>query len=54
VEKRKGLSRNLPAHFFLEVVPNKFTGGLTDPRLVYVLRWMAEKQAGSDFNPLTR
>src|SRR5271157_1752493 len=39
-------------HFFLEVVPNKVAGGLTDPRMVYVLRWMAGKQAGSDFSPL--
>ena len=44
--------KDLLAHFFLEVVPNKFTGGLTDPRAVYILRWMAGKQAGSDFNPL--
>ncbi len=44
--------KDLLAHFFLEVVPNKFTKGLTDPRAVYVLRWMAGKQAGSDFNPL--
>lgn len=39
-------------HFFGEVLPNKFTGGLTDPRAVYMLRWMAAKQAGLDFNPL--
>jgi len=44
--------KDLLAHFFLEVVPNKFTKGLTDPRAVYVLRWMAGRQAGSDFNPL--
>jgi hypothetical protein len=44
--------KDLLAHFFLEVLPNKFTGGLTDPRAVYLLRWMAAKQAGSDFNPL--
>jgi len=44
--------KDLLAHFFLEVVPNKATGGLTDPRMVYVLRWMAGRQAGSDFNPL--
>lgn len=44
--------KDLLAHFFLEVVPNKFTGGLSDPRVVYVLRWMAGKQAGADFNPL--
>jgi len=44
--------KDLLAHFFLEVVPNKFTSGLTDPRAVHVLRWMAGKQAGADFNPL--
>jgi hypothetical protein len=44
--------KDLLAHFFLEVVPNKFTKGLTDPRAVYVLRWMVGQQAGSGFNPL--
>jgi len=44
--------RDLLAHFFTEVLPNKFTGGLTDPRAVYLLRWMAGKRAGSNFNPL--
>ena len=44
--------KDLLAHFFLEVVPNKFTKNLTDPRAVCILRWMAGKQAGSDFNPL--
>jgi len=44
--------KDLLAHFFLEVVPNKFTKGLTDPRAVYVLRWIAGRQVGSDFNPL--
>ena len=40
------------AYSLLEVLPNKFTKGLTDPRGVYLLRWMASKQAGLDFNPL--
>ncbi|MBZ5560906.1 MAG: carboxypeptidase-like regulatory domain-containing protein [Acidobacteriia bacterium] len=41
------------AHFFLEVIPNKVTSGLTDPREVQMLRWMAGKQAGlPDFDPL--
>jgi hypothetical protein len=44
--------KDLPSHFFVEVLPNKFTGGLSDPRAVYLLRWMAARQAGSDFNPL--
>jgi len=44
--------KDLLSHFFLEVLPNKFTGGLTDPRAVYLLRWMAGKHFGADFNPL--
>jgi len=44
--------KDLLGHAFMEVLPNKFTGGLTDPRAVYLLRWMAGQQAGSDFNPL--
>jgi len=44
--------KDLLAHALLEVLPNKFTGGLTDPRGVYLLRWMAAKQAGLDFDPL--
>ena len=44
--------KDLLAHFFEEVLPNKFTGGKTDPRAVYMLRWMAARQAGSDFDPL--
>jgi hypothetical protein len=44
--------KDLLAHFFLEVIPNKVSSGLTDPRQVYVLRWMAGKQAGLEFDPL--
>ncbi len=41
------------SHFFLEVIPNKVTSGLTDPREVHMLRWMAGKHAGlPDFDPL--
>jgi hypothetical protein len=40
------------AHALLEVLPNKLAGGLTDPRVVYILRWMAGRRVGSDFNPL--
>ena len=43
--------RDLLAHALLEVLPNQF-GGETDPRQIYVLRWVAGRQAGvSDFNP---
>jgi hypothetical protein len=34
------------AHALLEVLHNKLSGGLTDPRQVYVLRWIAGRQAG--------
>jgi hypothetical protein len=29
------------AHTILEVIPNSITHGLTDPKEVYVLRWIA-------------
>jgi hypothetical protein len=39
-------------HFFGEVVPHKLTGGVTDPRQIYRLRWMAGRQARlPDFDP---
>jgi hypothetical protein len=44
--------KDLLAHGLLEVLPNKFTRGLTDPRGVCLLRWMAAKQIGLDFDPL--
>jgi hypothetical protein len=44
--------KDLLAHFFIEILPNEFTKGKTDPRAVYVLRWMAGRQTGSEFNPL--
>src|SRR5712692_1887183 len=41
------------AHIVLEVLPNSITHGLTDPKEVYVLRWMAGRRAGiPEFNPL--
>src|SRR5258708_236929 len=44
--------RDLGAHFILEVVVNAF-GSLTDPRTVYVLRWIAGRRAGvPEFDPL--
>jgi len=44
--------RDLGAHALLEVLPNFITGGLTDPRAVYVLRWIAGRRAGvPDFEP---
>jgi hypothetical protein len=41
------------AHILFEVVPNALTHSLTDPTEVYVLRWMAGRQAGiPDFAPM--
>src|SRR4051812_3240997 len=40
------------AHTLLEVAVNKLTHGLTDPRQVYVLRWMAGRHGGvPNFEP---
>ncbi len=40
------------AHALLEVIPNTLGGGRTDPKKVYVLRWIAGKQAGiPEFDP---
>ena len=40
-------------HIVLEVLPNSITGGLTDPKEVYVRRWMAGRRAGiPEFDPL--
>ncbi len=38
--------KDLAAHALLEVVYNGITGSLTDPRQVYVLRWIAGRHAG--------
>lgn len=44
--------RDPAAHALLEVIPHRITGSLTDPRSVYVLRWMAGRQAGvAEFHP---
>lgn len=40
------------AHGLLEVLPNLASGGKTDPRVVYQLRWMATRQEGlAEFAP---
>ena len=40
------------AHTILEVIPNAITHGLTNPKNVYVLRWIAGKHAGvAEFAP---
>ncbi len=39
------------AHLLLEVLPNQFGGG-TDPRQIYLLRWIAGRRAGvPEFDP---
>jgi hypothetical protein len=44
--------KDLGAHALLEVIPNKLTHGLTDPQMVYVLRWIAGRHAGvPEFDP---
>lgn len=44
--------KDLAAHALLEVATNKLTNSLTDPRQVYVLRWMAGRHAGvPNFEP---
>jgi hypothetical protein len=46
--------RDLVAHGLGEVIPNTITHGLTDPKVVYSLRWVATKRESHlpDFNPL--
>ena len=40
------------ANALLEVIPNFFTGGLTDSKAVYVLRWIAGRRTGvPEFDP---
>jgi len=44
--------KDLAAHAILEVITNGLSGNLTDPRQVYVLRWMAGRNAGvAPFEP---
>jgi hypothetical protein len=53
VEPDIDLFKDLGSHFLLEVIPNKITGGLTNPEAVFVLRWMAGRRAGvPEFDPL--
>ncbi len=44
--------KDLVAHALLEVLVNGLAGTLTDPKNVYVLRWIAGRRAGvPEFNP---
>ena len=53
IEPDIDLYRDLIAHGLTEVVPNLLTGGKTDPRLVYAMRWMATRQEADvpEFDP---
>lgn len=45
--------KDLAAHALLEALANAITGNLTDPKVVYALRWIAGRRAGvPEFNPL--
>jgi hypothetical protein len=44
--------KDLGAHSLLEVIPNALTHNLTDPQMVYILRWIAGRHAGvPEFDP---
>jgi hypothetical protein len=52
VEVDMDFFRDPLAHFFLEVLPNHVSKGLTDPREIYILRWIAGRHAGvPEFDP---
>ena len=45
--------KDLGAHALLEVIPSAITGDVSDPKVVYVLRWIAGRHAGvPEFDPL--
>ena len=45
--------KDLASHTLLEVITNGISGSLTDPRQVYVLRWIAGRQLAGipEFSP---
>jgi len=52
VEPDMDYYKDIGAHALLEVLPNTISGRLTDPKQVYVLRWIAGRHAGvPEFNP---
>jgi hypothetical protein len=52
IEPNMGYYKDLVAHALIEVITNKLTNSLTDPRQVYVLRWIAGRHAGvPNFEP---
>ena len=46
VEPDIDYEKDIAAHTVLEVIPNTVTKGLTNPEVVYVLRWIAGRRAG--------
>jgi hypothetical protein len=53
VEPDMDYYKDLGAHIFLELLVNGLTNSLTDPVEVYILRWIAGRQAGiPEFAPL--
>ena len=53
IEPDVDLYKDLAAHGLTEVIPNLLSGGKTDPRLVYAMRWMAtrQEQGVAEFDP---
>jgi hypothetical protein len=53
IEPDIDLYKDLLAHGLTEVIPNLVSGGKTDPRLVYAMRWMAtrQEQGVAEFEP---
>ena len=55
VESDVDYFRDIGAHAILEVLVNHVTHSITDPVQVYMLRWIAGKEAGlPEFDPLYR
>ena len=52
VEPDMDYFQDLGGHAIIEVLHNKLTGKISDPKTIYVLRWIAGMQAGvTEFNP---
>ncbi len=52
IEPDIDLYKNLAAHGLAEVIPNKLTHGLTDPSIVFAMRWTNAKDGGGPgFDP---
>lgn len=53
VESDMDYFKDPAAHLILELIPNGLIGTVTNPRVVYVLRWIAGRHAGiPDFDTL--